>query len=281
MSRRAWINVALCGVVLVMAAIVWLKPGRHTSSFGLSATTPASAKTLHIEKAGRDVAQLMRDGDGWRLTAPFAARADPVRVQRLTSVLEAKAGEKLPAEGLARYGLEPPLARLTIDGQTFSFGAVNGLVGAQYVLTNQAIYLVPARYAAAIPDSATALASKQLFAPGEVPVSLVLPAFRVDERDGKYVMQPPAPDASQDDFARWMSDWRLASALAVGGAPEARMAESITAVLKDGRTIAFDIVQREPDLVLARRDEMLTYRIAKAAAQRLLAPPAAPSDVRQ
>ncbi len=276
MQRRAWINVALAAGVAAMAAVVWLKPGKRDTEFALTPLKAADITSIKVEKAGREIAQLARGADGWRLTAPFAARADEAMVQRLTGLLGAKTGEKLPATGLARYDLDPPFARLTFDGQTFSFGAMNPVVGAQYVLSGGGIYLLSPRYAAAIPDEAPALASKQLFAAGETPVAIALPGFRVESVDGKWMMSPGRGDLSQDDYARWVDEWRLASALAVGGAPEKRMKEVIKVTLKDGRAIELDIVQREPDLVLARRDERLTYRIGKAMAARLLAPPAAP-----
>ncbi len=275
--QRSWINVALAVGVAALAAVVWLKPGKPGADIALSAVKPAEIKTLRVEKAGREIAQLARDAEGWRLTAPFPARADPVMVQRLTALLEAKGGEKLPATGLARYDLDPPFARLTFDGQSYSFGAMNAVVGAQYVLTNGGIYLLPPRYATAIPDEAPALASKQLFAPNEAPIAIALPGFRVESVDGKWMMSPGRGELSQDDYARWMDEWRLATALAVGGAPEKRAKETIKVTLKDGRAIELDIVQREPDLVLARQDEKLTYRIAKAMATRLLAPPAVPA----
>lgn len=276
MQRRAWINVALAAGVAAMAAVAWLKPGKQDTEVAVSKLAPADVKAIRVEKAGREIAQLARGADGWRLTAPFAARADEIMVQRLTGILGAKAGEKLPATGLARYDLDPPFARLTFDSQSFSFGTFNAVVGAQYVLTNGGIYLLAPRYAAGIPDEAPALASKQLFASGEAPVAIALPGFRVESVGGKWMLSPGRGDLSQDDLARWMDEWRLASALAVGGAPEQRMKEAIKVTLKDGRAVELDIVQREPDLVLARRDERLTYRIAKATAARLLAPPSAP-----
>jgi hypothetical protein len=280
MNSRTWINVALGAGVAALAAVVWLGPGRQGADYLLSGFKAGEVKAIRVEKAGREIAQLARGADGWRLVQPFSARADATQVQKLTAILDAKTTDKLAATGLARYDLDPPFAKLTIDGQAFSFGSLNPVVGAQYVLTNNAIYLLPPRYAAAIPDEAPALASKQLFAASEAPTAIALPNFRVESQDGKWALLPARGDPlSQDDLARWVDEWRLASALAVGGAPQMRAKEIVRVTLKDGRVVELDILQREPDLVLARRDEMLTYRIAQAAGQRMLAPPAAPQAV--
>ena len=53
--------------------------------------------------------------------------------------------------GLARYGLSEPYARIKIGSQDFSFGAANEMSREQYVLSGDAVYLLPLRYGAALP----------------------------------------------------------------------------------------------------------------------------------
>ena len=52
----------------------------------------------------------------------------------------------------------------------------------------------------------------------------------------------------------------------------------ITVTLKTGATLPFDIVSREPALVLLRIDERLQYHFAAGIGKRLLSPPGAPKQ---
>jgi hypothetical protein len=180
-----------------------------------------------------------------------------------------------PATGLARFDLNEPYARLTIDRQSFSFGAVNQMSREQYVLTQDGIYPVALRYGAALPASALQLVSRQLFAAEEAPVAFEFKEFRLAQQDGKWVMSPAVADASQDDINRWLDEWRLATALAVLPMSNSKPLATIKVGLKDGRDVTLAVLRREPELVLARSDQQFEYQLAAGIAQRLLAPPTA------
>jgi hypothetical protein len=130
-------------------------------------------------------------------------------VQRLLALLEATAKERFAASGLARFDLNEPYVRVSLNQQSFSFGAVNQMSREQYVLTQDGVYLVNLRYGAALPKDALQLASKQLFAAEEAPVAFESSEFRLVQQDGKWQLTPPAADASADDINRWVDEWKL------------------------------------------------------------------------
>jgi hypothetical protein len=276
MSRAAWLNAALAAIAVALGAFLYLKPaGDSAVEYPLSALKPQEALSLRIERAGAMPVVLEKKPEGWLVTAPFTARADDSRVQRLLAIVEAKAAHRFPAGDRGRFGLEAPQARLVVDGQAFSFGLVNELTREQYVMAGDTLYAVHPRYGMALPAKALDAVSRQLFAPHEVLVRIEGRQFTVAQQDGKWALTPGAGDLSQDDLIRWVDEWRLASALRVEPLSAKSAREDIRIGLKSGARLTLGIVAREPELVLARSDEKLQYHFRPELAKRLLSPPAA------
>ncbi|MGH6692062.1 MAG: DUF4340 domain-containing protein [Gammaproteobacteria bacterium] len=274
MSRVAWLNAALVAIVVALGAFLYLRPARDAAvEYPLSALKSGEALSLRVERAGAAPVVLEKKQDGWFLTAPFTARADDSRVQRLLAIVEAKAAHRLPAGDRGRFGLEPPQARIVVDGQAFSFGVVNDITREQYVMAGEAIYAVHPRYGMALPATALDAASRQLFGTHEVPVRIEGRQFTVAQQEGKWALTPGGGELSQDDLIRWVDEWRLASALRVEPRSAKRARDDIRVQLKSGATLTLGVVAREPELVLLRSDEKLQYHFRAELAQRLLSPP--------
>jgi len=275
MKRGLWVNIALLIAVVALLLFAWLKPDQREPDFKLSTLTAADATSIRIEIAGAAPIVLERPASGWQITAPLAARADNFQVQRLLGILEAKSKDRFPATGLARFELNEPYARVTINQQVFSFGAANPISREQYLLTRDGIYMIDLRHGATLPGNVLQLVSKQLFAPEEAPVAFEFKEFSLAQQDGRWRLTPPAADLSQDDINRWVDEWRLATALAVQLASDRKPLATVKVRLKSGDDITLSLLQREPHWVLARSDQKFEYQLPGALAQRLLAPPAA------
>jgi hypothetical protein len=275
MKRNLWINAALLAAVAALALFAYLKPHESQPEHRLSTLKAADARTIRIEIAGGAAIALERAASEWRLSAPFTARADDFQAQRLLEILDATSKDRFPAAGLARFDLNEPNARLTINEQTFSFGSVNPMSREQYLLTQDGIYLIAPRYGAALPKNALQMVSRQLFTAEEAPVALEFQEFSLVQQDGKWVMSPTVADSSQDDVNRWIDEWRLATALSVLPMSNRKPLATIKARLKSGNDVTLTVLQREPELVLARSDQQFEYQFAGGAAKRMLAPPTA------
>ena len=272
MSR---LNLALLAAVIALALFAYYKPQKSEPEHKLAMLKAGEAKNIRIDIAGSAPVLLERAGTDWQLTAPVKARADNFQVQRLLELLDAASKDRFPATGLARYGLNEPYARVTINQQTFDFGAVNEMSREQYVLTQNGIFPLALRYGAALPKNAWQLAGKQLFAPDEAPVAFEMGDFRLAQQDGKWQRTPPAADLSQDDINRWVDEWRLATALAVQPPSQKKPLDSVKLKLKNGSEITIAVLQREPQLILARSDQEFEFQFVGDTAKRLLTPPAA------
>lgn len=276
MKGKFWLNVALLAAVTALALFAWFRSPPSEPAYKLSTLKSADAKSIRIEIAGSPPLVLERTTSDWQITAPFAARADSFQVQNLLGIIEATSKDRFPAAGLARYDLNEPQARLTVNQQVFSFGAINQVSREQYVQTQDGIHLVGMQYGASLPKSVLQIVSKQLFAADEAPVEFEFDGFKLTQQDGKWQLTP-ASGAGPDDINRWVDEWRLATSIAVQAASRRKPLAAIKVKLKNGSAITLAVLQREPDLVIARSDRDFEYQFPGTVAQRLLSPPAAPT----
>jgi hypothetical protein len=280
MNRKSVLNLALLTVVIALALFAYYKPQKGEPAHNLSAIKAADANSIKIETAGSPPVTLARAGAEWKLTAPVPARADNVQVQRLLEILEATSKDRYPATGLARYELSEPYARITINQQTFGFGAINQMSREQYVLTQDGIFPVSLRYGTLLPKTYLQVVSRQLFAAEEAPVAFRFKDFTLAQQDGKWQLTPAAADASADDINRWVDDWKLATALAILPASNRKPEAAIKIKLKAGNEITVAVLQHDPQFVLTRSDQPYEYQLTADTAKRLLARPAAAPAVK-
>ena len=276
--RRSWWSLALLGLVVAgLAAWVYLKPpSAGPLEHPLSTLDPSAVTSVLIERPGEPPISAEKKGDAWLVTGPFPARGDETRIRHVLEIARAKSAHRYPATGLTRFELVEPQARLTLSGQAFSFGLVSAVTREQYVLAGDWVYVLPARYGAALPASAADLASPRLLGPGETPAKFDLGSFSVVQRDSGWRLGAGGGDLSQDDFVRWVDNWRHAAAARVELHPGYKpAADDIRITLKDGREIVVGVLSRAPEVTLVRPDEKLKYLFRGAVAQRLLAPPGA------
>lgn len=273
---RLLLNLALLAAAGLLGAYAWLgrqQPG--ADAFPVSSLDPPAVVSVRVERPGQSAIALEKRGGAWGMTSPLAARAEPVQVQRLLGFLTATSRQRLPARDLDRFELDKPVARVTVDGASFSLGALNPVTGEQYVQAGDWVYLLDSRRTAEALLPANRLLSPRLLAEQEVPTGFELGEASLRQADGKWLLEPaPEAQVSQDDLNRWVQEWRLALAQQVAPrAPDAKPLATLRVALAGGAELAIEVLAREPETVLARPDEKLEYRFPKAVGERLLALP--------
>lgn len=149
MKSRLLVNLALAALLLGLGLFAWLRPGPATvPEYRLSSQVPTAVKRVTISRPGQPDLILEKTAAGWRLTAPFAAQAENRAVEAVLALLSAGSQKRFPADDPARFGLDQPMLRLTMDGQAFVFGTQQPVSGEQYVATGGTVYLVSPRYLA-------------------------------------------------------------------------------------------------------------------------------------
>lgn len=274
MKSRLLLNLALAALVAVLALVVWLKPKPAAQAeFKLSALAVKDITRIVIEKAGQPAIVLQKSTGGWRLSAPFQARAEGGSIERVLEMLTATSRQRFPSTDLGRFQLDMPLLRLTLNNQEFSFGTQNPLTGEVYVATNGGVHLVAPRYLADALKAPADFASRAFLAEEEKPVGFEFSNLRLSQQsNGKWSVSPANPNLNQDQLNGWVDEWRHASSLVTQPYDGTPSMESFTLRLRDGQVIACKILRHEPELVLLREDENLQYHFPAGIGKRLLRP---------
>lgn len=276
--KRGWLlNLVLLAAVAVLGWLAWTTPSRdEVARQTLTSLKPAQVRHVMLQRPKHTDLQLERSGEHWVLTAPVRARADDFQVLRMLTILEALPTARLPAINLERFDLQSPAAILTVDQLKFVFGGINAVTREQYVQHDDTVYAVELRHGAGLPANAGALIRRVLLAEKEQPVAITLPEFSVRKTDGKWAIAPPAADAGQDELQRYVDLWRYATAATAEAYDGRKPLGEIRIALAEGTTLELGILQREPQLVLWRRDIDLQYLFATAAGRTLLRNPTTP-----
>ena len=270
MSARGVVILAL--IAAGLAALLYYKPGKKSApEFAISSLTPQDVKRVEIERTDKEKVVLELDHGQWKMSEPFAARADSAQVTALLSLLDAKSSVRYPQSDSARFDLERPLAVLTFNKQKMSLGAINPISGEQYLATEGYVYLVSPRHGSAAQTESWA--SRKLLAENEQPVRYQFPSFSVSKSGEQWSLDPAANAAlAQEDFGVWVNRWQLATAL------RTEPASTLTAApfklsLAGGGEIPMAYAERDSEFLFIRQDEKLQYRFSPTIAKPLAEPP--------
>lgn len=273
--KRGWlVNLGMLGAIALLAWAAMRAPSSDDSANQtLSAVKAAEVRHVLLSKPGRPAIELRRQGERWSITAPLRARADEFQVLRMLSVLEDRPAAKFPANNLERFDLELPAALLTIDGIEYAFGGINPVTREQYVRRGDSVFTVALRHGAALPNDAVALVRRVLLNENEIPAAILLPQFSVRQSDGRWKLAPPAAETGADELQAFVDRWRQASAARAEPHDGRPSLADVRIELREGAPLLISILQREPNLVLWRRDNGLQYTFLAGAGQALLAHP--------
>jgi hypothetical protein len=276
MTSRGLLNVILLLAAAGAAMMVYFhRPDEEPAQrdHALVPIAPGDIRVIDLERVKSPAIRLQRLVDEWHMTLPIKARLDETALARVLDLSRLRAMNRLPAEGLDRYGLDQPWARVRFESHLLEFGNTNTVTEEIYVKSGDAVYAVPARTATAIPGTPGRLIAHRMFAATEVPVSIAMRASSLRHDGTRWQITPPVEGISQDDLIRWIEHWRHASSVTTQPAPTSSTTD-VVIELRDGRKIEIGIKTRTPDLVLHRRDEGLDYHFNAGMAAMLLTAPA-------
>ena len=279
MKSKVILNLVLVLAVTAIALFAILKPKQKADpGIRISELKREDVSRISIERRGASAIKLEKGDGGWRITAPFTARADEGQVDRVLDITTASARQKLPREDLARFALDAPALRVTLNEQSMAFGSINDLTNEQYVATPEAVYLLPPFWGYGIPQDAGKVASRKLLADGEVPVAFDFGAYRVARDDkGLWSMTgtlPPPVGSSptQDEFNRWADEWRVTYALAAEPFKGSTGKQRVALRFKDGKAANLRPMATPTGFGLVREDENMIYRFGAEVGRRLMDP---------
>ncbi|MCX8049365.1 MAG: DUF4340 domain-containing protein [Methylohalobius sp.] len=279
--RRRWL-VILSLLFLVAGLggwVYWLAQApEKVSPPLLAAFAPDAVQQIVIERQNERL-EFTRGQEGWRMVQPFEAPADAYHMEQLLSLPNQSSQTRYPASelDLARLELIPPKATVRLGESEVRFGGQNPLNFQRYVQIGDTVYLIEDTLFYQLTAPATTWIEHKLLPSGHVQ-SLELPGWRITAKEGGgWTSEPQLPSA---DIERLMDTWRTARAVQVNSYPQEPppSAERIRLSV-EGKVLEFIVLQREPELVLLRPEQKLSYHFYGSIGQRLLTPTLpSPSD---
>jgi hypothetical protein len=285
MSTRTLLNLVLLLAAIGLALLAYFKPGVKPAETPRPITTglaPEAAGSITVERLNRDPLTFgKRDGRWFLLADTRELPAADFQVRALLRLLEATATRHYPAASLdlASLGLEPPQARVLLDGVEFRFGATDALENQRYVQAGETVYLVDDQYQHLLNADWTNFLSRQLLEGRGAITRLELPDMTLDYADdGRWRLDPEREGVSADALQTLVDAWQNAAALLARRYEDGATGETVTVHTRDSdEPLVLRIVSRTPDLVLARPDWGIQYQLPGSEADSLFTlPPPAP-----
>lgn len=288
-SRRFILNLALAGLVLVLAGLVaWLGLSPDETHTGLTKLDATAVTDIRVEREGAPDLHLVKEGEDWKLTEPFEIVASPYRATMLAKLADERslAHYDIGERDLTRYGLSPGRAQVILNGQTrIVFGDVNPLNHQRYLRVENRIHLIDDKVFPVLQAPVASYVGPGILPSNAEITALELPDQRLMRSDAGWALDPPQPDIPADDIQALIDAWKRAEALwaqpltDTGPAPGTPV---VKITLADGRSLSFGIHQTESDLILARRDLGFAYTLPVEQAVSLLElKPAPPTESAQ
>jgi hypothetical protein len=273
MRSRLFINLGLLTLIAILATVAIMKPGKKEAEpfpllavdlQGMKRVTLQNKETLVFEK---------QDGQ-WRLTAPFAAPVNQVRIGQLLDVAKAttEASYPLKPEEAGQFGLDAPEAVLTLGDNSLQFGGTDPIKMRRYVRLGNTLHLVEDNFFHHLTATATDYVDKRLIPEGSKIQEIQLPGLKaLRNAEGHWTVEPTSE--SSTDLAELASVWATSRAIDVRRMDAKVVGETIRIGLVEGAPIEFIILKKSPELVLGRRDLGLQYEVTSETSRELLNQP--------
>ncbi len=178
---------------------------------------------------------------------------------------------------MADFQLEPPLASIKFDQLTMDFGINSPLdYGQRYVRVNQKLYLLKDTVFYSLNNEALTFANRSLLGNNPKLTELKMPDYHLVFKDDKWTVTTTFSadeiDTSQDALNTLIDNWQNASAYDVEPYQPNSPTEGdidIT-LLGQEQSLHLTIVSKTPDLVLARPEKGVQYKLSMTQVDKLL-----------
>jgi len=214
-------------LLIVLGLLYWLNiqaPTDEKTTTTLSQTKPNSIDKIIISQSNRQDIVLVKQTDIWQLSQPIQARANPMRVKLLLSLLTSHTDRQQAIsdqKNLEQFGFINTSTRLQLGDQTFIFGNIESISQQRYVLHNQIVYLADDTISPMLNTNASSFIDNRLI-PNHNIVALTLPYYKhqniisetlqLNLSNGHWISQPEHPS---DKLINLVDAWKHAYALQV------------------------------------------------------------------
>ena len=284
MQKRNVINLALAGLVTVLALAVLLAPeDEPPPKPPLTPPKQSDIERLEITRPRQPGVVLVREDGAWFLEEPWPVWANAFKVESLLRLAETPSLARYEMKDLdpARFGLDAPLATVNFnDSVTLEFGNSEPVNQRRYVRAGDTLHLITDTFYWQLGAKAHTFVGHGLVPPNAAVTGLELPGLRLSLEKGAWQVTPAPGEAAADRAQALVDEWKNAQALEVRPADKAdpKGSRAVTVHLEGAPAIRYRLVQDEDrdEVRLVRPDLGLAWVLAAEPAERLLKLPPPP-----
>lgn len=284
MKSRWTINLLLLAAIIILGLIVRYEPGIEAPE-KTQAITGIKAGQVHRIHVNRptfpDLVLEKQANKQWLIERAAPVPADDFKVRALARLAEQMPARSYPADkmNLAALQLDPPYATAILNDISIEFGLLEPINDLRYVRVNDQVHLIPDNYLQLMETSFTQFVRPDLFDKAEQITAIQLPRLLVRKTDNGWETQPPQ-SVSDKALQQFFDSWQQASTHHIQPANPEQDGEPIKVSLANATSpVQFLIIARDSDLVLARPDYAIQYRMGNRS-EAMLTLEAAQADIK-
>lgn len=287
MKSRWIINLLMLVIIVGLGSYFYLQPKTQvvaSKAYEISQIKLAEINTISLEFPTKAVIIFKKDAGEWRMSMPYSARVDQESIFHIMSIVAAQSNNKFSTTDLAKFGLDKPKLKLTLNQDTFTFGEFNSVTSEQYVAYKDAVYLLPGSYLEFASIQINALLDKSPMAKHEKIVGFDLAkleqwqelGLNIDLKNSVWTANTNKLKINQAAMKEWFEGYWTGMSVSAVEPYKPNLSEKLPSFevkLADGKRVHFDKLQESPTLILARPDEGMKYTISADIGFSLLNPP--------
>ncbi|PTU31433.1 DUF4340 domain-containing protein [Stenotrophobium rhamnosiphilum] len=273
--ERLKLNIGLVVAALGLGAAVYFSQKKDEQGPPLLPIAADALTRVSLEHPGSPTVKLERKDGHWKITEPVLADADPFEVNAFIDLAkqEVKKSLELNSVSLKDLALDVPAYTVVLNDQKIQFGGLEPILSRRYLLVGGKVALVDDPPAEALDADYSDLVSRALLPTGSEIQSIEFTDHKiVKSADGKtWALTPEDENVGSDARQKLTDSWKNARALWNAALPkDSAKGDPVTVTLKSGTAFKFIIIERDPQLVIARPDIGVSYTLSKQLVDEML-----------
>lgn len=270
MDKKLRLNIILLIIVIGLAGFLITSNNKPevNEQKTVSSVTPETIQHIRIERDEKPDIVFDKKEDMWKMTSPLTAIANLSRINAMLHLLQTRSFAQLYAKGLnlRRFDLRYPAVTLYLNEYEFFFGDTNPLEDRRYILFEDTIHLINDSLFHQLTQDSTFFINPRLLPDSTKLIRLQLPDITLN-LDGA-IWHSSDINTDNDSIVKVINAWLDATA-AVEMYEAAKSTGTVVVTTARQHTIRFEIVSPLPDLVLARIDLGIQYRVTPRLSEQL------------
>ncbi len=287
MAKRWLINIILLSIILILGGLVYYTTEQEKANKQLTKLTKLDANKVQLIKIeplnGIKISFMKDKSKIWQMLTPFQLPANMILINRLLQILSERQYKKLEASKLAELKLDPALAKVTFNQFTIAFGDSSPMRDQQrYILIDDQVYLVTDNFYNSLTKNPTSFVSLAPLGLNSKIIELKLPDYHLILKEKQWTLisskfSDQQVQTNQDALAGLIDQWQRLQAFKVESYDVNTESQGQIEVrlLGNDHPLRFTILASKPDLILARRDKNVQYKIDNSQIDKLLQLPTA------